>query len=724
MVFVLLLAILEVAVHVISRTEWFNTRVTHALQQALGRDIQLGNLGAHLNGIFVEDIKVAEKDGFANGTFLEAGRLRVRISLWHLLYGHTKIDVVALSHVTLRARITPDGTASWADLLTSDTTAPKQESATGRSFPLHITAQKVILENLHIIYMDATVPRTLDVDELTVRINRFSLHEPFTARIYAQMRPTFRQTRLYIPLSAKLTVDLKNLDLEHATAELHSFTAKLQSAVLHASGRLENLLNPQLDVKLSLQNLSNDTLANIVTLPPFDLKAATAHIKAVANLEKKSVTLHHLLLKAPGAEIQAKGGLLYANLQQPKYAGSAEASLVLGEMGRWLSALAEPYQLVGTVQLSAQATQQEINARVNLEDVGAHFPQTGRIANVNAQLNVQETLDFKTGNAQLDTTGKLNGRPFTLALQANQKPQAIDVNLRLNAEELALLTQPSADPKPAQEQTQTPKTPAHTPWPLPPVHVKADVQLGRINVPYFEGNQVAFTANMQNLTPALNQAEGNLHLKTEQGTIEDIYKLTNANPLTKVLFLSLNLTGKVFNSLNVLGVLRSIGGGITDAVTGKPEEKAEVHTQTILGPDGEPLEVTVPASNTKTDGEMPYDTLDTEINFVHGIATIKKGSFVSPMMSLRIDGTTDFNTQAVDLTVRAAPGRHEVDGMMPLTLKISGTIDNPQGNMQLLGSMGALVTQGVTNNVVSRHVKKSIKGFFGLFKKDKEEEPQ
>ena len=228
---------------------------------------------------------------------------------------------------------------------------------------------------------------------------------------------------------------------------------------------------------------------------------------------------------------------------------------------------------------------------------------------------------------------------------------------------------------------------------------------------------------MQNLTPALNQAEGKLHLKTEQGTIEDIYQLTNANPLTKVLFLSLNLTGKVFNSLNVLGVLSSIGGGITDAVAGKPEEKAKVHTQTILGPDGQPMEVEVAAQTQQVDGQMPYDKFDTQINFVRGVATVKEGLFVSPMMSLRLDGTTDFNTQAVDLTVHAAPGRHEVDGMMPLTLKIDGTVDNPQGSMQLLGSVGALVTQGVTNNVVSRHVTKGIKGFFGLFKKKSTQTP-
>jgi hypothetical protein len=90
---------------------------------------------------------------------------------------------------------------------------------------------------------------------------------------------------------------------------------------------------------------------------------------------------------------------------------------------------------------------------------------------------------------------------------------------------------------------------------------------------------------------------------------------------------------------------------------------------------------------------------------------------------MRLDGTTDFNTGIVDLTVHAAPGRHEVDGMMPLTLKIGGTIEEPKGNMQLIGSVASLVTQSVTNNVVSRQVTKGLKGLFGLFKKDKQPAP-
>ena len=256
------------------------------------------------------------------------------------------------------------------------------------------------------------------------------------------------------------------------------------------------------------------------------------------------------------------------------------------------------------------------------------------------------------------------------------------------------------------------------------MRVKADVSVGKLDVPYFYGKEVLFKADMKGLTPGFKQAHGSLQLTTGNGKIQDLYKLTNANPLTKVLFLSLNIVGKVFNSLNVLGVLNSIGGGIVSAVTGSDKENGEVatRTQTILGPDGEPIEVPVEQTDKKVEGELTYDKFDTSVNFERGVATVKKGSFVSSTMSLRLDGTTDFNTEQVKLTVHAAPGRHEVDGMLPLTLTINGTMNNPQGSMSMLGSVTSLVTQSVANNVVSRQVGKGIKGIINLFKKKETDE--
>ena len=101
--------------------------------------------------------------------------------------------------------------------------------------------------------------------------------------------------------------------------------------------------------------------------------------------------------------------------------------------------------------------------------------------------------------------------------------------------------------------------------------------------------------------------------------------------------------------------------------------------------------------------------------------TMKKGTFVSDMMSLKISGNTNLETGKINMQVNAAPGKHYEDGIMPITIAIGGTVDNPKGSMSMLSSAASLVTQSVTNNFASNTVKKGIGGFFGLFKKKKEE---
>ena len=464
---------------------------------------------------------------------------------------------------------------------------------------------------------------------------------------------------------------------------------------------------------MTLRNFSSDLLDGILSLPNMHLDQATAAIKLDTHLDNKSLTLHHASLQAPGIDLTLSGNLHYKD--KLRYKVSAAAILVLGEIGRWFPILADPYSLVGSLEGQVTATQDKAETTVTLQQIGALVPQTGRLADITGTLSAWETMDFKTGSAQADIRGKLNANPFQFNLSADQTAQQIKAILNMYAKEFILpafkkdITGPIAPPAHQEASSAA--------WPLPPIYLTSNVRLDSVDVPYFTGKDIVFTSDLKGITPDLNQAHGTLRLTTGAGKIQDIYKLTDANPLTKVLFLSLNVTGKVFNSLNVLGVLNSLGSGIISAVTKDDNEvQKDVKTQTILGPDGEPLEVVVTESDKKVSGEMDYDKFDTEVNFVEGLATVKKGTFVSPMMSFRLDGTADFNSGNLDMTVHAAPGRHEVDGMMPLSLKIGGTLDNPQGSMQMLGSVTSLVTQSVTNNVVSRNVTKGIKGLFGLLK--------
>ena len=711
---------MDLAVHLVARTEWFNDRVERTLKEALGREIILGPIQANLSGISISDIQIAEKDGFGQGVFIEAKRLRVRVSLWHLLKGHIKIKSVRLADATARLITHADGTNNWADLLASDTvTEGGEPSAT---VPLTVTARRIRFENLRLIYVDEETPRTFDVSGLTLNIKRFNLDEEFSVSLVAQFfhkEATFERT---VPFTLKARINLKGLDLSQAYADVQQLKAFYQKSTITLSGRVENFENPQANFKITLRNFESSMLPNGADIVPFQLSRADGAVKISADLEKQNITVSRVSLQAPGVNVQAQGHLNYAGALT--YNFSSKAEFILGEIGRWFTLLAEPYRLVGTIQSELSATQQQAQAQFTFEEIGALIPNAGQFSNVSGQLTAQESMDFKTGKADVKLDGKLNASPFTLNLQVEQTPQKIAAILDVYAKEVILPALKQA----AEEQEIQPAVAQDTSkqaWLLPPIELKSKVQLGSVDVPYFLGKDILFTSDVSGLTPNLDEAHGTLRLITGAGKIQDIYKLTNENPLTKVLFLSLNVTGKVFNSLNVLGVLNSLGSGVVSAVSGDSKDKTDkpVKTQTILGPDGEPLEIVVEETDKKVSGEMQYDKFDTEVNFVNGLATIKEGTFVSPTMSFRLDGTADFSTGALNMKVHAAPGRHEVDGMMPLSLKISGTVDNPEGDMQVLGSVTSLVTQTVTNNVVSRQVKKGVKSLFGLFK-GKEEQPQ
>lgn len=84
-----------------------------------------------------------------------------------------------------------------------------------------------------------------------------------------------------------------------------------------------------------------------------------------------------------------------------------------------------------------------------------------------------------------------------------------------------------------------------------------------------------------------------------------------------------------------------------------------------------------------------------------------------------MNGTTDFNSGEIDMTVQAAPGKHEADGIMPLKLNIGGTVDDPKGSMSMLGSVSSLVTQGIGNNFASRSVKRALADYLAFLKRRK-----
>ena len=489
---------------------------------------------------------------------------------------------------------------------------------------------------------------------------------------------------------------------------------------------MENWQEPKFNATLSSKNLSSDVAAPWAQLPDFELKEASVYATGQVKTSVGTVLLSSGTIHIPGGDLSLQGKYDY---HKDNYEAKGDYTLDFTEMDKWLPKEYKKMGLKGLAKGTYEVNVKELKTDFSLQDMAYFHPTAGHFSKVVATCSVQESMDFKTGNWSGNMNGVLNQNPFEVNLSISQKPSAILVQLNGSAKRVALPpAMPSQEKEPEfVEEVQLEPLTTHK-WTLPPIHLKSDIKIDSLDAPYLYATNLHFSSDLEGITPQLNQGHGILSLKMGEGKILDLYKLTNANALTKVLFLSLNVTGKVFNSLNVFSVLNGLKKGVISAVTKKEKEDTQERmvVQPMLDEEGNPIEVMVPYSDEKNSGQMAYDKLETDIYFDRGVASIKRGTFVSAAMSMRLDGTTDFNSGKIKMKVHAAPGKHEVDGMLPLTVNIAGTVSDPKGSMSMVGSVTSLVKQTVSHNVVSRQVKKGVKGVLGIFKKkeDAQEEAQ
>lgn len=691
----------DVALRVVSSHARVRRYAAQKIAQTTGRQVELEKLSASLSGVRVGGFKLSEAGGFENGTFAEVDGLSVGYSPFHLLHKHIVIHHVAVRGVKMNIIKNEDGTLNTDDLAS----APVKEDIPAnpeKPFGWRLSWKRLFLDKMNISYQDKGAGLELKLSRFYLEGNTISLRRDFNfesnwqADYSAPGRPAVQ-----VRGGVAGVLNLGGLDWAKAFVRIKDLVLRYGDTPATLSGTVENFINPSVDLTLLAEDFSNRTLADFVPgLPEFSVPRMSLRVKAAANPAQKSVTLNYLAFRAPGAEAAAQGGLLYAGA--PDYDVRAAVHVNLAELADISRPLAELYQPSGHIGMQAEAKPGALNVQTVIKDVGAHIPDAGRLSALHAQIKMSGARDVQV----TELHGVLNGRKFSGSASYLDKKTYRNIGVWMKADGLTLLSEAEAEAEvqaasggAAAPETDASSAPAvaAAPKTLPaekfvPLNVKLALESGPVQARYFYTNALDLDVALSSVTPDLSSAHGTVNVHFKEGEIRDIYKLTDANAVTKMLFLSLNVVSRVINSLNVLDLLSSLAG---DTVSG----------------DKRP----------KTAGEMPFDSFAGVMDFNHGAMTMKQGAFVSDMMSLKIAGTTDFSTGKVDMQVNAAPGKHYEDGIMPITISVGGTVDDPKGSVRMLSSAAALVTQSVTNNFASNAVKKGVGGFFGLFKKKKEE---
>lgn len=699
-----------------SSSGWMRRWVTEKLSSALNREVRLDKMSASLLGIKVNGFALSEDGGFKNGTFFGVERLRVRVSWWHLLHKHVKVRSLAASGAYLQVMKNPDGRFNFDSLSASD--APS-EPAKSSSSSFRITADAVELRNVNFAYMELPDLSVL-VHNASFFAHGVGVDRLFEVRLNATAEYRAKDASSLFPVGLAAKVHLGELDLKRAYAQLSNLSVRSGAAALNAQAHVRDFTAPQAGFSVQVRRLSSDTIKSFFAeVPEFLVPEIIAAGEMFADLPHQRAELSTLGVTLPGVTLGGAAEVSYA--RQPVYKAHADFKIDLAQLASLAPQLTDPYHPSGQVAGTADASNAGFKADVTLTDAGATLPYAGIFKNLNGEVSAEEAGDLKRGEVTAKFSARLNEAPFLMDARIHQTPEKIAAVLTASAKRVALPSLPAA-----KEQAPEPEFVADTNlapvvktrWTLPPVSLLADIKIDSLDAPFFYGTDVAFQADLSGLTPDLKGAQGNLSLRTGNGEIRDLYRLTNANAVTKVLFLSLNVVGKVFNSLDVFSVLDGLVGGDND-----DEAEKEKVVKTVTGPDGKPMQIMVPYSSRKMDGRMKYEQFDTDIHFENGVADMKEGTFVSDTVSFTLSGQTDFKTEKIDMSVQAAPGKHYADGIMPLKLNIGGTVAAPTGSMSMLGSVSSLVTQGVMNNFASNTVKKGVGGLFGLFKKKTPEEP-
>ena len=699
-----------------------NARVKNYLVQkvsaALRRDVRLKQVRASLFGVRVSGLEVAEQGGFQQGTFLSVDKAGARFSLIHLLHGHLKLRTVFLHGGAIRITRSADGKFNFADLSSASVPSAQKEAHADPFLP-RITLGLLDIEQLDVFYIDAAQNRSLAVQQFMLRARRLMFTEPFRVISKAQVRWVEGDFPLESTLAFNARLNLADLDLEKAALDITNLIVRYRSTPAVLTGQIKNFTNPSARLALEISRLSNDTLAELAPdTPEFLIPALRVDVAARVHLADSRAQISRLHLQLPGGELNATAKAAFK--ERADYQAEGDFAFNLDELAALSPILASTYGVTGQITGAFQAAADNWNAKLSVQQVGATLPAAGRLDGLSTQITAEglKTLAVK------DLSGTLNGAHFDGYLTAVNRPLYVDARLELNMEKFIL--PPQAEPAPEQTQAETPAAetvpaatqtqaePAGTEQAalslapqeqtalapaqqapqaahkakFPPVHLRAQIKSGPVSVPYFYAKSVDIHTRLTGITAELDKADGTAEMQIGEGEIQDIYKLTQANSVTKAMFLSLSVVSRVINSLNVVDLLSKLMPGDKEQM---PEKK--------------------------TDGKLAFESFSGALKFNKGVMEMTKGSFVSDFMSLKISGTTNFRNGVLDMQVNAAPGKHYDTGIMPITLKIGGTVDEPKGSLSMLGSAAALVTQAVGNNFASNAVKKGVGGFFGLFKK-------
>jgi len=713
----LFIAMLHFALIYIAPLESIREKVISVLHEQTLADIQIQSISASIFDFQVKGVDLKIK----NNDLAHINTIYLHFSPSKLLKGQIKLNRITLEGLNIIIHKDKDGKSNLNYILEAPifkekenvekvkeekVVIKKQDEA--KENPIDLLLYRTQLQDCNITYIDEQANINLCLASTSFNIKSFTFDNSFKFDFFTNLSATIGDMNIdELEIALSSIINLQKIDLSQAELNINSFVLRLKDTIIQTKGIISDFNNPKANIITQILNLDSNNLSTIIELPTFRIPIITIHTLTNLNLEESLVNIENFKINILDSTINATGKINYSkNLE---YNLNVAINLILDKICQTIE-MTKVYSPCGNIKANLNITNKSslITGECSLINISAYTPQLGKFSEINSKINIKNINDIRMTNLK----GKLNDYPFTSSASYIIGKTKGDIKATFTADRMfGKMSKEFEQTIGKKEETKTEKKvepikKEKSKFSLPPLDILVNVSIGDMDFPFFMGKDVIFKMDMKKVTPDLKAVEGELDLSTINGTIKDIYKLTQTNVILKGMFLSLKIVSDVINALNVLDILNNIGTAL--ASSNKTEQTEPELTQ-------EHQE----AKAQKMDGKMDFVSFITDIDFKNGKGTFNKCSFVSNLLSFKVSGEMNFNENIIDMTVNTAPGKHEEDGgSMPLTMKINGTMDNPTGSLSLLGSVANLVGDALMKNMVSDSLKSGFMSLLGMKKHD------
>lgn len=619
-------------------------------QNTLHREIKFDSVSFNLIGITLTNFAMSEENSFAQGTFVKADRVEAKAALWPLLRKRIEIAAVRIDGLDVFIQKNKDGSFNFDSFSSNGETAtdPEQPADEPAAGPLEITAQLIKIRDCDFYYKDLQTGLSSALEDLDIQLANVALDKPFPVTIsFTSKTKDKTGLSVSIPVNIALNVFLANLEMPQAYVEISNAQAQYNHIKLSLQGKAENLENPHVDIAGTITGIDNFSFKDFLPdLPNFTLPALHILLKADADLDKSSATVHNAALRILDSALSTNGIIGWGG-ENVTYRLSGKLQADIAQIVKMTddTGFDPKGTLSGTFTATEKNDGQDVSGSVTLKNVSALYPPF-TLTNTNGIIKINSLDDISCASL----TGLLNNEKFTGSFAYKNIKDVLDLTLKLNLDKLTLTQFPSFD-QPAEDtissgtQTVTPDSAAAEQTYM---NIKADLAIGPVSVPYFRTDGVTIQSALTNVSADMQKANGTISFALQPGAITDIENLLKQSKAVRIILLPLGLLNKVGKKLN-LNLFE--------------------------------------AENQAQKGEIAMTKAEGKYTFTNGVMNIDTTTFESSLTNLNASGTADFNTNALNMKASATL----LTKQTPVVIKIGGTMDNPTGKLDVLHTVTSVV---------------------------------